>query len=287
VSGDRTGGDAILEVLIDDTRDGQAVVPRAIGRGTLSAKRRGDASVIDGLRTSGCLKLLFPPKPDRCESILINTAGGLTGGDRLDLSVTAGPGAHLAITTQAAERAYRAQSGRARVSSDLAVGAGGTMFWLPQELILFEGAALERRLTCDLAPDARLLLVEPVVFGRALMGETLRDVAFRDRIEIRRGGRPLYRDQIRFDGDVARHLARPAIADGAGAIASLIFVAPDAEALLPAVRALLPATGGASLLHPDVLVLRLLAEDSFALRQSLLPVLDLISQDRLPASWRL
>lgn len=261
--------------------------PRAIGTAQIAVKARAGRSVIDTFRTSGSLKVLWPRSATRLDGIVINTAGGVTGGDRMDLRATVGAGAHLGLTTQAAERAYRADSDVARVTSEVSVGEGGVLSWLPQELILFDGAALDRRLRVDLANDARLLLVEPVVLGRAAMCEALRDVTFRDRIEVNRGGAPLYRDAIRLAGDVQARMARRALGRGAGAMALVLYVAPDAEVHLTPVRALLPATGGATLLRPDVMAVRMLAADSFDLRRSLLPVLDRLSEDTLPASWRL
>jgi len=249
-------------------------------------KRRDGQAVLDRLHMSGSLKALFPRGPAP-QAILINVAGGLTGGDRMEIAATAGEGSRLALTTQSAERVYRAAGGRARVRTHLRVASGAALDWLPQETILFDGGALDRALRADLAPDARFLLVEPVVFGRAAMGETVVRADFRDRIEVRRGGRPLWLDAIRLDGAVAARLARPAVAGGGVAMAALLYVAPDAAAHLGPVRALLPATGGASLVAPDVLVLRLVAADGFGLRAHLLPVLERLCRDGLPRSWRL
>ncbi|WP_234988711.1 urease accessory protein UreD [Tropicibacter naphthalenivorans] len=261
--------------------------PRAQGALDLAVKQRGARSAIDRLRSQGAMKTLFPRSRDMVQAIMINTSGGLTGGDHLTVDARAGAGAGLSLTTQAAERAYRSASGFARMESTLTVEAGASLFWLPQELILFEGAALRRRLTCDLAADARLLLVEPVVFGRAAMGETLRDVQFDDHIAVRREGVPLYHDAVRLTGDVMAGLQRAAIAGGAGAMASLVYVAPDAEAFMPKLRALMPETGGASLMGPDILLARLVAADSYEMRRHLVPMLDALSQDTLPTSWRL
>ena len=147
--------------------------------------------------------------------------------------------------------------------------------------------AVERSLEIDLAPDARLLMVEPVLFGRRAMGEVLRSARFSDRVAIRRDGRPAYLDGLDLSGDVAATLDRAAVGAGSVAMASLVHVAPDAEAHLPALRALMPTTGGASLLAPDMLAMRLVAEDGHALRQALLPVLDRLTSDGLPISWRL
>lgn len=265
----------------------QPVPPRAEGVLRLSAKAARGGSALDGLRSSGAMRAVFPRRTGALEAILINSSGGLTAGDRIEIEATAGAGAQLTLTTQAAERAYRAEGGWARVATRLTARTGARLFWLPQEMILFRGCALDRSLHIDLDRDARLLLVEPVLFGRAAMGERLDTARLRDRIEVRRTGRPLYRDALRLEGDVQGRLARPAIAAGCAAMASLVLVAPEAEAHLAPVRALLPETGGASLLQPDVLALRLLARDGFELRRHLLPVLDRLSGGTLPTSWRL
>ena len=261
---------------------------RARGALRIAARAKGGTSRLSLLRQEGALRALFPRRAGVVEAVTLNTSGGATGGDSLAIEAEAGPGAHLRLTTQAAERAYLSSGGpAAEIRNRLTIAPGARLDWLPQETILYEGCDLDRRLTLDLAPGARALIVEPVIFGRAAMGERLRDARFRDRIEIRRDGMPLYLDAQRFSGDVTAHLARPAVASGAGAMAGLIFAAPSAEAHLAPIRAALPATAGASLRAPDLLVLRLLAEDGFALRAALLPVLDRLTDGTLPASWRL
>ncbi|MEL7255601.1 MAG: urease accessory protein UreD [Pseudomonadota bacterium] len=262
-------------------------VPRAQGEGLITVRQKAGKSVLSDLRMLGCLKVLFSRGGARLDAIVINSAGGLTSGDRITVDVGLEPGARASVTTQAAERAYRAADGTARVETRLIVAEGAEMFWLPQELILFDGAKLERRLTCDLAPGARALLVEPVIFGRALMGEALRDIRFVDRIAVDRAGVPLHRDATRLRGDMDDLLARSAVARGAGAMATLVYIAPDAAHHHAAIVPDLPAMAGASLLHDDVMVLRMLSPDGFALRQSLLPVLDRLTDNTLPTSWRL
>jgi len=219
---------------------------------------------------------------------LVNTAGGVTGGDRLSLDVTVGEGADLSITTQAAERAYRAQPNEVgHITTNITVKADAIMKWLPQEMILFDRSSLNRRLNIDLAETARLLMVEPLVFGRSAMDETLTNIDFCDRIIVTRGKTPLYLDQTVLRGDVASHLARPAIANSAGAMANMVFVAPNASDHLREIQDLLPASGGVSLLDDDILVMRLLASDSFELRRTLIPVLENITHTSLPLSWSL
>lgn len=262
--------------------------PRAIGTARVSSKSGPRGSCIDGLRQSGALKLLFPTKTPQVEAILINTAGGVTGGDRFDITACAGPGSQLILSTQAAERAYRAQKGQTgRIRTHLEAQQDSTLYWLPQETILYNEADLDRRLEVDLAGSARFLMVEPILFGRRAMGEELTTLSFTDHIHIRRNGRALYRDGLSLAGNVSAKLDRPAIANGARAMASLLWQAPQAQGRLEAVRGLLGDSGGASMIAPDVMVLRLLAQDGFFLRRRLLPVLDLLTDNTLPQSWRL
>lgn len=219
---------------------------------------------------------------------MVNTAGGVTGGDRYDLDISVTENASLTLSTQAAERAYRAQPGEVgRIRTNLKVRNGARLDWLPQELILFDHCNLARHLNVELEPNARFLMVEPVAFGRIAMQEKLHNASFRDRINIRRGGRPLYVDGMDLSGNVDAQLTLPAIADGAGAMASVVLVDPRAAGLLNAVRTLLPHSAGASLLDEDLLVIRQLAPDSFELRRTLVPLLELLTQNNLPKSWRL
>jgi urease accessory protein len=261
--------------------------PRAAGAVTLSAKTVSHGSVLDDLHQSGAMKALFPmPRSRGLQAILVNTAGGITGGDRFSLHASAGESATLGLTTQAAERAYRAQPDEtATVRNHLHAKQGARIAWLPQETILFEGCALHRQMRVDLDDGAELLLVEPLAFGRVAMGETLRQVRFRDRIEIRRRGVPLFLDAMTIHGDLTGHLAAPHVAGQAGAMALIVYVGAGAEGLLKPLRALMPATGGASLIGADMLVARLLAADAFALRETLVPALERLSHDDLPRSW--
>ncbi len=256
---------------------------------SLSTKRLGDRSVLDVLHQSGSFKCLFPRAlSPALDTVLLNTAGGVTGGDSFRFSGTVTTGTTLTLTTQACERIYKAKPGPSgQVTNHLTVGSGARMNWLPQETILFNGCALDRRLLIEMAPDATTLLVEPLVFGRAAMGETLTDIRLRDRIEIRRDGMPIFLDSIRFSGDMHSHLSGQNIANGSLAMALIIFAGPSAEGQLDAVRRMLPDTAGASLIGNELLIIRMLAPNSFTLRKALLPVLRRLNNDTIPRCWML
>ncbi|WP_179961583.1 urease accessory protein UreG [Pikeienuella piscinae] len=57
---------------------------RAHGSARLSVIGTERGSVLDGLRQAGALKVLFPRVSEaQCQAVLINTAGGVTGGEAL------------------------------------------------------------------------------------------------------------------------------------------------------------------------------------------------------------
>jgi urease accessory protein len=108
----------------------------------------------------------------------------------------------------------------------------------------------------------------------------------RDLIQIRRGGELLLHDAIRLDGEVDRVLERTAIADGARAVATLVFVAPDAEARLDAVREALTAIDYGASAWNGMLIARILASDGASSRRSVMAVLSVLRDGRpLPRVW--
>ncbi len=209
----------------------------------MSVRRREDATVLGRLRQSGCLKARTPRAENAgwLDLVTLNVSGGVAAGDRLESAFAVGEGARANIAGQAAERFYRALPGAppARLRTSVSVAAGGFAEWLPQQSILFDGCALDRELSVELARDASFLGVETLVFGRAAMGESVAGGRVRDVIRIRRDGRLLLHDAVRLNGAIAEHLARPAVAAGARAVATLIYVAPEAEAFVERARAAL------------------------------------------------
>lgn len=236
---------------------------------------------------SGSLKLLFPrTSGGALQAVVLNTAGGITGGDRFEIVAEAEPGANLTVTTQAAERIYRAQPGAPGcVHSTLRAAAGAQLHWLPQETILYDGAALDRTLRIEAVSDARVLACETLAFGRLAMGERVHRVFLRDRLVLLLDGRLAFADRLRLDGDADAQLQRLAVAQGAMAMASVLLSATDAARNLPAIRDLLPETGGASAITNDLVFVRLLAHDTFSLRGDLVPLLVALTATDLPRPW--
>ncbi len=261
---------------------------RAVGELRIELRVRDGGTVLEGLRQAGCLKARFPRPQDAqwASVVTLNTSGGIAGGDALASAFTVRAGGRATIAAQAAERFYRAlpASAPSRVRTRIAVADGAAVEWLPQETILFDRCALDRYLQVDLAEDACFLGLESLVFGRAAMGEVVGHASLLDVIQVRRGGRLLLHDAIRLEGEIAAALQHPAIADGARAVATLVHVAPNAEAALESVRAVLPE-GGASA-WDGMLIARVLAADGAALRKAVVAALQVLRGGRrLPRVW--
>jgi len=269
-----------MDALLIDPFD-QAVSAPAPQRTTAAIevvwRRRGETTVVERLYQDGAGKARLPREAARGlkDVTLINLAGGLTGGDVLRQRLVWEAGAQAGATTQAAEKIYRAAADDARIRTALAVGPGAWAEWLPQETILFEGAALDRRLTIELEGDGRLLAVEPLVFGRLAMGEHLRHTRLRDRLEVRVDGRRVWLDVNRLAPPVEALLDRAALGGGARAMATMLYVAADAGERLAQLRAIVDdaaVTAGVSRLGP-VAVARFVAAEPFRLRGALIAAL--------------
>lgn len=256
----------------------------------LSVGARGGKTWLERLYQDGAAKIRMPEgSRDPLEAILINTAGGLTGGDRIRWHVDVGAGASLSVTTQACEKLYRAAQGHAEALVKMRVGEGGSISWLPQETIAYDGSAFVRRLEADLAPGARALIVEAAIFGRRAMGETVSRASFRDRWRIRVGGRLAHADETFVAGDMPALLARRAALDGGLAFASVLLVSPDAGAFTEAARAVVGERGGVSewtVAGHGKLLARLVGIDGYELRSRLVPLLSLLNEKAgLPKAW--
>jgi urease accessory protein len=269
----------------------EPVFQRAVGRASIASKvLPSGVTGLDRLHQKGSFRVVFPrADAGRLDAVMVNTAGGVTGGDSFEISATAAANTQLCITTQAAERIYRATAGAAgKITTSLTVADHAQLFWVPQETILFDGCALRRNLTADIGTGGRLIMLEPLVFGRAASGETLKSCDLCDNICLTAQGKPLYLDRINLQGDTAAMLERSAVAGtGIRAMANLVLVDDQAASYLPTLRSILPNTGGASLVNDRTLVVRLLCEDSHILRKILMPILTLLTHNALPKNWRL
>jgi urease accessory protein len=219
------------------------------------------------------------------EVVFLNTSGGLTGGDHLSLALDLGVGAQAVGTTQTAERAYRAGTGVAEVRVTLTAGEGARLHWLPQETILYDGAALARHTRLDLGAGAEGVIAEMIVLGRAAMGETVAHLVLADRREVWSGAHPIWIDRVAMTD--AALAARPALLNGARAFATLALIGQGAEDALVPVRAALGDDGHASAWDGKCIV-RLAAADGLPLKRAVARVLGVMRRGApLPRVWQI
>ncbi|AEW92719.1 MULTISPECIES: urease accessory protein UreD [Streptomycetaceae] len=207
----------------------------------------------------------------------VTMVGAMTaplGGDRLRVETEVRAGARLDVDAAAATVSLPGVTGApAGYDVRLTVGPGAELRWLPEPLIAAAGSDLVLTTEAELAADARLVLREEQVLGRA--GEAPGRLV--TRLSVRRRGRPLLDQELAFGPGVPGWsgpavlagyaavgqllLAGPEFADGAGEAYSLPAAAGEGEAVVT------PLAGPAVLVTavaPDALRLRRLLDQGWA-----------------------
>ena len=274
---DILGSDPALVPSFVRARGGVRVVFATTGERTQAVRRA----------ESGGYRVRFPRGANPCEAVLINTGGGMAGGDHMTIDLALGAKAAVVATTQAAEKIYRSQGAPTEIDVSLRLDTGSKLDWLPQETILFSGSRWRRRMAIDLASDASLLMAESTVFGRLAMQEQMAFGLVQDRWRIRRAGQLVFAEDVRLDGHIAELLSAKASGAGANAFATILHIADTAERRLEEARDLLAdvrSECGASA-WGGMLVMRFLSRDPQALREDLVGVIEKFRHAPMPRSW--
>jgi urease accessory protein len=261
---------------------------RVDGEARIAFRRRVDgATALADLYQRAPCRVLFPTSEadEPIQAVLLTTSGGLTGGDRTRVEVSVETYARATVTTQAAEKIYRALpgTGDAVVQVEMRVGDGAWAEWLAQETIVFEGSRLRRLFTADVATTGRLLAVESIVFGRTAMGERVDNGMLHDAWRISRAGRLVWADAVHLDGDLKRQRAAPFGFGKSVASATITYVGADASQQVGEARRLMSECAlpcGATSLD-GIMLVRIMADDASELRAA---VMKLIAGIRLAAA---
>jgi len=257
---------------------------QAEARGSFA--RVGERTGAVRLFETGGLRWRFPRSSRPCEAAIVNTGGGVAGGDSYSVSLSLCEGAEVEVTTPSAERIYRADGCAAAVRTRLSLKPRARLSWLPQETLMFEGASLERRLEADLSAEASLVIAETVVFGRLAMGESRIEASLRDSWRVRRDGRLVFAEETRLER-AGLALERRAVGAGARALATVVAAAPNIEACLPDLRASLEAESGVEAgasAFDGLIVARLLSPSPFRLRAAVIAAIVALG-GRKPRLW--
>src|SRR5215469_4213147 len=260
---------------------------RARGTIALRVAHRDGQTRPQSIHEAGSLRVRFPrSRTAALEAVIVNTAGGLAGGDCLDIKLSAGKDTQITVATASAEKVYRSSGPDARIRIVLNVEPGGSIVWLPQETIVFNRARIARSIEVDLAEAARLIIVEAMIFGRLGMGEVVEAGRLIDSWRVRQQGRLVFAETTRLEDAIAEKLREPAVAKGGAGIATLLIVPADAG-LADQLRALDADFCGEIGISSwnGLALLRFCAKDGAALRRDLSTVLTALPGQSLPRLW--
>jgi urease accessory protein len=276
-----------IAMVSSPLRDEMFAANRAAGHIALAVAAGSRGTRRSQVHEAGSLRVRFPHGNSRIlDAVIINTAGGMAGGDRFDIDIKVRAGAKLSVTTAAAEKIYRSLGPDTEIDVKLDVGPGGTLAWLPQETILFDRARLRRNIDVELAADASLLFAEAGIFGRSAMGEAMVSGRYFDRWRVHVGGSLAFVEAVRLDSGIAQRLAERAIAAGGAAVATVLKI-PGRDDDVAAVRALqqyFSGEVGASSWNGLTLV-RCVSSHGAPLRHDLTKVLTALGSEPLPRLW--
>lgn len=264
-----------------------------LGRIVLGGSQKG-TRIVDVFQKSP-VRIMFPRVIGGAfeEAVLINTGGGIAGGDRLEYQVTASEGASIAVTSQAAEKVYRALDEPARITTKLKVSQAATLAWLPQETILFNTARIWRSTEIEVSLGAEVLAVEWIVLGRSAYGEQMVNGQITDSWRVKKDGRLIWADSFRCVDETYPHLHKKALLSRCKAIGTLIYFGRDLDDRLELIRDITPSFECccAATQVNRVMIVRFAAEAAFELRLALQRVLHQFRQHsgpgplRVPKMW--
>ena len=236
------------------------------------------------------IRVLFPRASGAAveEAVLINTAGGIAGGDRLECSVTALDNASIAVTSQAAEKIYRALDKPARITTTLKASNIARLAWLPQETIVFNRARINRETEIELSSGTELLALEWLVLGRAAHGEKMDGGRISDSWRVKKDGRLIWADSFRVTDEVFPRLSRKALLSDCNAVATLLYFGPDLDTRLQLIRGAVQSSECqcAATLVGGLIVVRFAAKASRTLRLTLQALLQRFDREFGPSPFR-
>ena len=175
--------------------------------------------------------------------------------------------------------------GFGKIGVELNLRKNSKLDWLPQETILFDNSAVKRSIKVNMSGQSKLFMVESIVLGRRAMGETLTNCLFSDQWKI-------FRDNMIVDMEALK-LVEPSQLSGSAslgsntALATILYVAKDAEERLQQMRSLLNNFNlfSAASAWNGKLIARIASESPYSLRKVLIYVISKFRGIALPRVW--
>jgi urease accessory protein len=285
-AGDPVG---LAKERVESSSDNDLQRAEGFGRMVLSSSEKG-TRIIDVFERSP-IRIMFPRDIHGAvhEAVLVNTAGGIAGGDRLEIAVTALANASIAVTSQAAEKVYRALNEPARITTKLQAFEIAKLAWLPQETIVFNWGRLRRETEIEVSSGAELLALEWLVLGRAARGEEITGGCITDSWRVKKDDRLIWADTFHITDEIFAHLHRKALLSNCKAVATLIYFGPCLDARMEFLRdvALSLQCQCAATSVSGLIVVRLAATMSYDLKLALHDFLQQFGRELGPGPFRI
>ncbi len=222
------------------------------------------------------------------EAVLVNIAGGIAGGDRFEIDVTALADASIAVTSQAAEKVYRALNEPARIATKLKASRLAKLAWLPQETIVFNWARFRRETEIEISSGAEVLALEWLVLGRAAHGEEMTGGHIIDSWRVKKDGRLIWADSFRVTDDIFAQLNNKALLSNCKALGTLIYFGPHPDTRLETLRNIAASVGChcAATSVGGLIIVRFAAKLSSDLSRALRTFLQQLGRELGPGPFR-
>ncbi len=140
-------------------------------------------------------------KEGRCILPILHTAGGLVGGDLLELEANLEKNSKVLLTTSSAQKVY-GSVGISKINPEgtfskqknvINILDNSHLEYLPQETIIFANGLYEQKFKVSISETSSFLFTDLIRLGRSSSGESIESGVFRSKLEIMRNN-DLYDD---------------------------------------------------------------------------------------------
>ena len=238
---------------------------------------------------SGCCKILNPKNYNEFkELVLINTSGGITCNDNIEINADIN-NSQLSVCTQAAEKIYAGIGDPARVEININLN-NSTMYWLPKELILFDNSKLRRNININLSGNSNLIFCETSIFGRKAMSEQIKNIIFSDQWKIFTNSSLKHFEAINIKGSTIDNFKNKYTFDNQSSLSTILIfgdIINQLESELSKVTKNIENHYCEMTKFNDKIVIRCLADDNYDLKKTLNFIMKNVINDKVPKSWDL
>jgi urease accessory protein len=222
------------------------------------------------------------------ELVLVNTAGGLTSGDKFNYDIDIIKNSNTFVTTQTAERVYKGLEDNAKININLKVDNSSKLFWIPQELILFNLCNFTRNIEVKIQPKSNFLMAESMIFGRTAMGEILEKGFIKDNWKIFLNEKLIHAEAICLSDNIKDNLSNIASAQDGVAVSNIFIYGKSFLSKQNEITTLIKNSEDVLLSHSiwnDKILVRIVAKDAFNLKKIQKELILIFSDNVLPKVW--